>query len=110
MTSTSVLFNASELDAYIQAFDEANVSAIVLNEPWWPVGPLLKRPESVAPENPYCSGVFGHYHHNYIAGLTKWGYQLIKSTLEPTNEDGIWCLQLLAVKEQNGSAQLAPSL
>lgn len=102
MTSTSVLFNASELDAYIQAFDVAKVGAIVLNEPWWPLGPLLKCPESVAPDRPYISGAHGSYHHNYIAGLAKRGFEVIKSTLEPTNEEGMWCLQLVAVKEQIG--------
>lgn len=102
MTSTSVLFNASELDAYIQAFSDSKVSTIVLNEPWWPLGLLLKPPESVSPGMPYCSGVHGNYHHNYIASLTKWGYSVIKSTLEPTNVDGMWCLQIVAVKEQIG--------
>jgi hypothetical protein len=80
MTSTSVLFNSAELDAYLRAMGDAGVRAIVLNEPWWPA-PRLMRPEEIDPDDPLCAGWYGNYHHNYPAKLTRAGYMTFASKI-----------------------------
>ena len=60
MTSTCALFNATELDAYLETMAK-DVKLIVINEPWWPKIKTLNifspgRPETVPLDTPYCGG------------------------------------------------------
>lgn len=85
MTSTSVLFNATELDAYLDEMAKG-VKLIVLNEPWWPKIKSLNifavcKPESVPIDTPYCAGKHASFHHNYIDKLEQRGYQIASSTM-----------------------------
>jgi hypothetical protein len=103
MTSTSVLFNNMELEAYLAAFAK-QVKVVVLNEPWWPnlrsTGLTILRPEDVPVDNPVCSGAHGNYHHNYLAKLEKYGYEIVSSEILPAAEMGSFCLQVVARRKQ----------
>jgi hypothetical protein len=103
MTSTSVLFNNMELEAYLAAFAK-QVKVVVLNEPWWPTllatGLTILRPENVPVDNPVCSGAHGNYHHNYLAKLEKYGYEIVSSEILPAAEMGSFCLQVVARRKQ----------
>ncbi len=96
MTSTSVLFNSIELDAYFNAMRDIGVRAIVLNEPWAPM-PRIIRPENLDPDNPICGGVHGWYHHNYPAKLARAGFTVLRSRIiMGDHSEGIGALQIVA--------------
>lgn len=104
MTSTSVLFNNKELNAFFDEFSRS-VKFVVLNEPWWPKVKSLNflkivKPENIPPETPYCAGVYSNYHHNYIHKLESRGYEIISS--EIVLSKGIYsALQIVAKKRTN---------
>jgi len=104
MTSTSVLFNNKELDAYFDEFSKS-VKIIVLNEPWWPKVRSInilktERPENIPPNNPYCAGIHANYHHNYIHKLENRGYEIISSEII-LGQMNFSALQIVAKKQKN---------
>jgi hypothetical protein len=99
MTSTSVLFNNRELDAYFKVFHDAGVRYVILNEPWWQNVKTIGRivmPENVPVDDPYCAGAHGNYHHNYPAKLARAGYEVLSSELIPAYDRGCLLLQIVA--------------
>ena len=94
MTSTSVLFNAKELEEYI---NNLNCKFLVLNEPWFPnfrsfVG--IDKPENIS--TAYCSGAHFNYHHNYVKKLEEDGWTIDLSQIIPA--DDMLALQIVARK------------
>jgi len=98
MTSTACLFTSMEFDLYAQAFAEAKVKTVIINEPWWnEIGrPWLRKPETVPVDDPYCSGRDGHYHYNYAGKLARGGFRLTSSDLYRGPYFGSYCLQIVA--------------
>lgn len=99
--STTVLMNNGELNAYLDAIGHAK--AIAFCEGWWPradslIDYLLPRiipPEEVPQENPYCSGAYANYHHNYIAKLEQRGFRVSHAQIV-SYSDAFHYLQLIA--------------
>ena len=105
MTSTSVLFNGVELDAYFDAMQDT-VKMVVLNEPWWPKVKTWRlfsvpTPESIPVDTPYCGGRYACYHHNYIAKLESRGYSVLSSKMFEGHKTAC-TLQLVARKAVPG--------
>jgi hypothetical protein len=103
MTSTSVLFNNKELDAYVEQFARV-ARLIVINEPWWPRMNTLNifhvlRPEDIPPEKPYAGGVHSNYHHNYIVKFENAGFEINTSKILAT-ADEYYALQIVARRRQ----------
>lgn len=97
--STSVLMNNVELNAYL----DLPAKAFAFCEGWWPradklidlVRPRVIPPEEIPKEEPYCSGSYANYHHNYVAKLEERGFTVSLSQIVPYT-DNFHYLQLIA--------------
>ena len=99
---TSVLINNAELNQYLDHIC-GHAKLIYFGEPWYAklLSPNLfsvTMPEDVPPENPYCGGRFGNYHHNYIAKLEARDFEIVSSEMCDGDGRGFYFLKLLARK------------
>jgi hypothetical protein len=100
-TSTTVLFNNLELDAYLNEITRIS-RVVVLNEPWasptfFP-GPLIK-PEKIAKGRPFLGGTFNFYHHNYVAKFVERGWKIAVSRIVANRKARSATLQIVATRD-----------
>lgn len=95
-TSTSVLFNSTELNCYYDAMYKAGIKYIVVNEPWWSRGLGIVRPETLDLDEPFCAGMESDYHHNFVGKLERAGYEILQSDLTKGYARGLCALQIVA--------------
>ena len=79
-----------------------HAKAVAFCEGWWPradsFSNRIMRPEDIQENEPYCSGDYANYHHNYVAKLERRGFAITLSQIVPESERYHY-LQIVAVKQ-----------